>query len=105
MGDLSNLTIELTDVILPWIAILISVVITMWFKDIANNIAKGLSFKMKPGFEPGDRVFLDGEEAVIISIGIRETIFEFQRECGKCWRYVPNSRTEYLKLEKIVGKD
>ena len=93
---------NLTDMLLPWIAILVSVIITIWFKDFATNFAKGLAFKRKPGFEPGDRVYLDGEKALIISIGIQETVFELERDGITVWRYVPNTRTEYIKLEKII---
>jgi len=100
--ELSELSMNLTDMLLPWIAILVSVIITIWFKDFATNFAKGLAFKRKPGFEPGDRVFLDGEKALIISIGIQETVFEIERDGITVWRYVPNTRTEYIKLEKII---
>ena len=100
--ELSELSMSLTDMLLPWIAILVSVIITIWFKDFATNFAKGLAFKRKPGFEPGDRVYLDGEKALIISIGIQETVFELERDGITVWRYVPNTRTEYIKLEKII---
>lgn len=100
--ELSELSMNLTDMLLPWIAILVSVIITIWFKDFATNIAKGLAFKRKPGFEPGDRVYLDGEKALIISIGIQETVFEIERDGITVWRYIPNTRTEYIKLEKII---
>jgi hypothetical protein len=100
--ELSELSMNLTDILLPWIAILVSVIITIWFKDFATNIAKGLTFKRKPGFEPGDRVYLDGEKALIISIGIQETVFEIERDGITVWRYIPNTRTEYIKLEKII---
>lgn len=99
---ISELSMNLTDMLLPWIAILVSVIITIWFKDFATNIAKGLSFKRKPGFEPGDRVYLDGEKALIISIGIQETVFEIERDGITVWRYIPNTRTDYIKLEKII---
>jgi hypothetical protein len=100
--ELSELSMNLTDMLLPWIAILVSVIITIWFKDFATNLAKGLAFKRKPGFEPGDRVYLDGEKALIISIGIQETVFEIERDGITVWRYIPNTRTEYIKLEKII---
>lgn len=99
---ISELSMNLTDMLLPWIAVLVSIVITIWFKDFAANVAKGLSFKRKPGFEPGDSVYLDGEKAIIISIGIQETVFELERDGKTVWRYVPNTRTDYIKLEKII---
>lgn len=100
--ELAELSMSVSDVLLPWVAVLISIVVTIWFKDFATNIAKGLAFKRKPGFEPGDKVYIDGEEALIISIGIQETVFELQRDGRTIWRYVPNTRTEYIKLEKII---
>lgn len=100
--ELTELSMSVSDMLLPWIAVLISVVVTIWFKDFATNFAKGLAFKRKPGFEPGDKVYIDGEEALIISIGIQETVFEIVRDGKTVWRYVPNTRTEYIKLEKII---
>jgi len=93
---------NLSDLIQPWFMILFSIVFVIWFKDLATNIAKGISFKMKPGFEPGDSVILDGEDALIINIGIWETVFEIRREGKTCWRYVPNTRIDYIRLEKVV---
>ena len=100
--ELTELSMSVSDMLLPWIAVLISVVVTIWFKDFATNFAKGLAFKRKPGFEPGDKVYIDGEEALIISIGIQETVFEIVRDGKTVWRYVPNTRTEHIKLEKII---
>lgn len=100
--ELSELSNNLTSMLMPWVAVLVSVVVTIWFKDFATNFAKGLAFKRKPGFEPGDSVYLDGEKALIISIGIQETVFELERDGTTVWRYIPNTRTEYIKLEKII---
>ena len=49
---------EFTDMILPWIAVLISLVVAIWFKDFAQSLAKGLRFKMNPAFNEGDEVIL-----------------------------------------------
>lgn len=102
MSELTLLSTNLTDIMLPWVALLVSVVIAIWIKDFATNFAKGLAFKRKPGFEPGDRVYLDGEEALIISIGIQETVFEIKRNGLTLWRYVPNTHTDSVRLEKII---
>lgn len=102
MGDINTLSMGISDMLVPWVAILVSVVVTIWFKDIATNFAKGLAFKRKPGFEPGDKVYIDGELATIISIGIQETVFEIERDGKTVWRYVPNTRTEFIRLEKII---
>ena len=96
---------EVTDFILPWIGILISLVIAIWFKDFATGLAKGLKFKMDPAFNEGDEVLLDCELAMIVKIGARQTVFGVYSDRGYTWRYVPNERIPVLKLEKVIKKD
>ena len=54
--DLNTLSMDLTGMLLPWIAVLISLVIAIWFKDFATGLAKGLKFKWDPAFKEGDEV-------------------------------------------------
>ena len=103
--DLNTLSMDLTGMLLPWIIVLISLVIAVWFKDFATGLAKGLSFKYDPAFKEGDEVILDGCTAMIVKIGSRQTVFGLYSERGYTWRYVPNERIPYLKLEKVVKKD
>ena len=105
MDELNSLSMELTDIILPWIAILISLVIAIWFKEFATGLAKGLKFKMNKAFNAGDQVILDGQDAVIVSIGTSETVFGIYSDKGYTWRYVPNERIAMLKLEKVINPD
>ena len=102
---LDEQTMQLTNFLLPWIAILISLIVAIWFKDIATAMAKGLKFKMNKAFNAGDQVILDGQDAVIVSIGTTETVFGIYSEKGYTWRYVPNERIHTLKLEKIINPD
>jgi len=90
---------------MPWISVLISLLVAIWMKDYATSLAKGLKFKMNPAFNEGDEVLLDGELAMIVKIGTRETVFGVYSERGYTWRYVPNERIPYLKLEKVIKKD
>ena len=103
--DLNTLSMDLTGMLLPWIAVLISLVVAIWFKDFATGLAKGLKFKFDPAFNEGDEVLLDGELAMIVKIGARQTVFGVYSERGYTWRYVPNERIPYLKLEKVIKKD
>ena len=103
--DLNSLSMDLTDMLLPWIAVLISLVVAIWFKDFATGLAKGLKFKFDPAFNEGDEVLLDGELAMIVKIGARQTVFGVYSERGYTWRYEPNERIPYLKLEKVIKKD
>tara|TARA_Y100001970_G_C13867200_1_gene667169 strand:+ start:233 stop:670 length:438 start_codon:yes stop_codon:yes gene_type:complete len=103
--DLNTLSMDLSNMILPWIAVLISLVVAIWFKDFATGLAKGLKFKFDPAFNEGDEVLLDGELAMIVKIGARQTVFGVYSDRGYTWRYVPNERIPYLKLEKVIKKD
>ena len=100
-----QLGFDLADVLAPWIAILISLSAVFWFKDFAVNLMSGLKFKFNPAFNEGDEVLLDGELAMIVKIGARQTVFGVYSDRGYTWRYVPNERIPYLKLEKVIKKD
>ena len=98
-------SLDITGFLMPWLAALLSIIIALMIKDWATSFAKGLKFKMNRDFNPGDVVLLDGEEAVIITIGVTKTVFEKVNNRGIVWRYVPNERLAYLKLEKVVRSD
>jgi len=102
---MEQLGLELTDMLMPWITVLISLIIAIWLKDYATSIAKGLKFKMNPAFNEGDEVLLDGEPAMIVKIGTVETVFGVYSDRGYTWRYVPNERIPYIKLEKVINKN
>ena len=102
---MEQLGLELTDMMMPWITVLVSLIVAVWLKDYATTIAKGLKFKMNPAFNEGDEVLLDGEPAMIVKIGTIETVFGVYSDRGYTWRYVPNERIPYIKLEKVINKD
>jgi len=102
--DLNSLSMDLSSMLLPWITVLISLVVAIWFKDFAIGLAKGLKFKYDPAFKEGDEVLLDGELSMIVKIGISQTVFGVYSDRGYTWRYVPNERIPYLKLEKVIKK-
>lgn len=105
MSNIDTLSMEFSDLVLPWIGVLISLVVAIWFKDFATGLAKGLKFKMNPAFQEGEEVLLDGELALIVKIGMTETVFGVYSDRGYTWRYVPNERIPMLKLEKVIKKD
>ena len=90
---------------MPFISALLILVITLWFKDFATKIAKGMMFKMNKSFNEGDSVVLDGVDAIIVKIGLSESVFGVYGPRGYTWRYVPNERIPMLKLEKVINKD
>lgn len=98
---------EVSELLLPFLAALISLVVTLSFKDYATKIAKGLAFQLNKDFQEGDKVILDGERALIVKVGMTQTVFGITKHNGEfdgdyCWRYVPNERIPYLKLEKVI---
>jgi hypothetical protein len=97
--------LDITSFLMPWLTVLVSIILALMIKDWATSLAKGLKFKLNNAFNPGDLVLLDGEEAVIITIGITKTVFEKVNDRGIVWRYVPNERLAYLKLEKVIRSD
>lgn len=74
-------------------------------KDYSVSFIKGLKFKLNSQFNEGDKVLLDGEQAMIIKIGMGTTVFGVYGRDGYTWRYISNNKIESLKLEKIVDKD
>ena len=98
-------SLSITSFLMPWVAALLSIIMALMIKDWATSFAKGLKFKMNRDFNPGDVVLLDSEEAVIITIGLTKTVFEKVNNRGIVWRYVPNERLAFLKLEKVVRSD
>ena len=102
--ELSN---QLSELITPFIVALLMLVISLWFKDFATKIAKGVTFSMNKSFQEGDKVILDGERALIVKVGLTQTVFGITKSNGEwdgdyVWRYVPNERIPFLKLEKVV---
>ena len=97
--------LELTNLIMPFMSALLLLVITLWFKDFAVKIAKGMAFKMDKAFNEGDSVVFEGQDSVIVKIGLTTTVFGLYGDRGYTWRYVPNERISSLKLEKVINKD
>ena len=103
--SLNTETMKLAHLLWPWVLILFSLVVTFWVKDLAVKIARGLSFKMNKAFNEGDEVLIDGKKAIIVKIGVTQTVFGIYTTSGYTWRYVPNERIAWIKLEKIINPD
>jgi hypothetical protein len=93
--------------VMPFIGVLVMLVVTLWIKDYAAKIAKGIAFNMNKSFREGDKVIIDGEQALIVKIGLIQTVFGVTKSEGDwdgdyVWRYVPNERIPFLKLEKVI---
>ena len=99
--------VEITEFLLPYIGMVMIVIIGFMIKDFATKFSKGLAFQLNKQFQEGDHVLIDGERALIVKIGISQTVFGVTKSGGDLdgdyvWRYVPNERIDYLKIEKII---
>jgi len=102
--DIENLSLQLTDLVTPFLTMMIGITIALWIKDLASDIAKGISFKYFGPFKEGDKVILDGHKAVIVKIGLTISVFGCDDdEKGYIWRYVPNDRIGMLSLGKVIS--
>ena len=97
--------LELGVLLMPWLTLVASLIFAALLKDLIVSFVKGIKFKLRPHFNPGDTVILDGEEAVIVSIGYVTTVFSKIGTDGMVWRYVPNERIPFLKLERVVQEN
>ena len=99
--------LEMTEFLLPYIGMVMIVIFGFMLKDFATKMSKGIAFSMNKQFQEGDHVLIDGERALIVKIGFTQTVFGVTKSNGEfdgdyVWRYVPNERIEFLKLEKII---
>ena len=97
--------IELSQFYVEFIGFTLTLIVALAMRDWATSLIKGLKFKMNKAFSEGDKVILDDKHALIVRIGMSETVFGVYNKDGYTWRYVPNERIAFLKLEKIVDSD
>ena len=97
--------IELSQFYVEFIGFILTLIVALAMRDWATSFIKGMKFKMNRAFSEGDKVILDGCPALIVKIGMSETVFGVYGKEGYTWRYVPNERISFLKLEKIVDAD
>ena len=103
----SGAAVEMTEFLLPYIGMVMIVIFGFMLKDFATKMSKGIAFSMNKQFQEGDHVLIDGERALIVKIGVTQTVFGVTKSNGEfdgdyVWRYVPNERIDFLKLEKII---
>lgn len=92
----------LSQPILLFLKIIISITVGLILKELCIKIALGVIFYFDRNFNEGDIVYLDGEEAIIIKIGLFTTVFMIKNGRGTVWKYVSNDRIKYSNLEKII---
>ena len=102
IANLNEISIDLVELVAPLLALTVSIGIGLWAKDALDALIKGLTFRSDTAIQEGCTVYVDGDKATIIKIGIFKTTFQIANGRGVTWRYVPNKRIEFLKLEKVI---
>ncbi len=87
---------------IAWITALITIALGMAVKDLVTTAVSGYLFYLNKNFNEGDHVYINGDEAVIIKIGLRQTIFKMDNGRGETWLYLYNSKIQNAKLEKVI---
>jgi small-conductance mechanosensitive channel len=88
-----------------YVELIATVTLGLLVKDFVGNFVAGCAFWLSKDFREGDHVIIDGEQGVVVKIGIRKTIFGIVSEHGYVWRYVLNTEIKRNKLEKIIREE
>lgn len=79
-----------------WTGLFISYI----FKDWILNFIEGILFYLDKNYDEGDLVYINSQEARIIKIGIRNTVFHMLK--NNTWLSVRNERIKYHSIEQIL---
>jgi hypothetical protein len=101
----ASFAMHATELLVPWAIILITAMIALWFKDFAANLMAGIGFRYTSPFNEGDHVIIDDHDAMVIKVGITQTVFGRYTDRGYTWRYVPNQQIHSIKIEKLIRQD
>lgn len=100
----TQISSHLTELFLPILAVVMTVLFGLALKDAANAMAKGMLFRFNRVFSEGDIVFLNGERAIIVKIGLMQSVFGITKPDGTyVWRYINNTKIDNIVLEKILN--
>lgn len=101
----ASFAMHATELLVPWAIILITAMMALWFKDFAANFMAGIAFRYTSPFKEGDHVIVDDHDAMVIKVGITQTVFGRYTDRGYTWRYVPNMQIHNIKIEKLIRQD
>ena len=104
LEPLQSVSNDFTAWISPLLAISIALVLGLALRDWATNLDLGIKFKIDEAWYEGAHCFIDDEPAIIVKIGIGETIFQITNGRGVVWRHVSNERIKFLKIERIIDR-
>lgn len=96
---------KLGEYALHFIAIFLALMLIFAIRDYAMKALKGIAFYFSKEFNEQDKVFIDGERARIIHIGMTKTKFLMENGEDEYYiRVVQNERLAFLNLKRIYDK-
>lgn len=97
--------ITLSDGFVGWIAFALAFSVGLILKDVLTQFIQGVMFRFSSQFSEGDHVIISGQDAVIVSIGMRYTKFGIVKpDEVYVWLFIPNDQIKYQKIERIIRK-
>ena len=103
MEHIDKISLDVAVWLTPIIALSLSLIIGLAIKNAITNFMCGVRFIMGEAFNTGDVVVIDGsQEALIIRVGIYETVFQTEKDGKTLWRHVPNSRLDFMNISRVI---
>lgn len=82
--------------------VFVGIVVAMLVQDAAKRVAAMIAARMNPLLRPGQKLFVDGEEAVVNRVSLFATEFMIYRGEKLVIRNVSNARIGWLRIERPV---
>lgn len=102
-SNINDISLLVGSSIIPYAITFVTIVGALLLKEFVTSVSKGLMFKIGSSFAEGDHVLLDGDQTIIVKIGLLTSVFGIMKlDKTYCWRYIPNQSVGSLKLEKII---
>ncbi len=100
---LAEFELSVSQFLTPIIAIVVVLVVGIYIRGLANDIAEGLAFRRR-GFRCFEPVEINDTRAIVISIGLRCTVFQMPNGTHIEYLSVPNSRLKFYDIKKLAPK-
>ncbi|URC15175.1 mechanosensitive channel [Paraglaciecola Antarctic GD virus 1] len=90
-------------IIWDWLMLAFLLIGSNMLKDVFTELSLGMTFYFDKVFNEGDFIYMDGEQAIIIKIGMRYSVFEVTKVDGTVtWKYIRNSLVKRISLERVM---
>ena len=99
--ELAELSWEYTDLVLPFVAVVIAVSLVKYVHRLTDSISASRAFRSR-GFKQFDKIIVDGEEGTLLCIGLWSCDILIVRNGGQEVRIIPNTRLPFLDIRRRI---